>query len=114
VADGTTFQSSGQFGIIVVGICSVFNSASIAFLACAAFAQHLKPGLRWRDGVVLAVVLLTMIAINTFRLAILGWGQSYFEFWHNGEGNTVIAIVQTLVIATVAFIGARWSIRKSH
>ena len=113
VAHGATFQSSATFGIIVIGACSVFTSASVAFLASTAMAQHLKPGLRGRDGLVLLLVLLAMIAINTVRLALMGWGQSYYEFWHNGFGAIIISTFQTILIAVIAYQGARWSIRKS-
>ncbi len=113
VAHGTTFESPDAFAIIVIGACSVFTSASVAFLASTAMAQHLKPGLRWRDGLVLALVLLSMIAINTMRLTLMGWGRSYYQFWHNGNGSTLIAIGQTLVIAAIAYRGARWSIKAS-
>ena len=113
VANGTTFTTGNAFGIIVIGACSVFTSASVAFLASTAMAQHLKPGLRWRDGLVLAGVLLAMIAINTFRLALMGWGRDYYVFWHNGAGSTIYSIVQTLLIAVIAYQGARWSIRTS-
>ncbi|MEO6610271.1 MAG: hypothetical protein ABIN69_17550 [Aestuariivirga sp.] len=113
VANGTTFSASNAFGIIVVGGCSVFNSASVAFLASTAMAQHLKPGFRKRDALVLVGVLLAMVLINTFRLALMGWGKAEYEFWHNGQGTTIFAALQTLLIAVIAYCGARWSIRKS-
>jgi hypothetical protein len=113
VSDGTTFTTGKTFGIIVIGACSVFTSASVAFLASTAMAQHLKPGIRWRDGLVLAGVLLAMIAINTFRLALMGWSRPYYDFWHNGEGATIYSAAQTLLITFIAYLGARWSIRTS-
>ena len=113
VANGTTFMTGNTFGIIVIGACSVFTSASLAFLASTSISQYLKPGLRWRDGLVLAGVLLTMIAINTFRLALMGWGRPYYEFWHNGSGTPIFSALQTLVIAIIAYKGACWSIKAS-
>ena len=113
VANGTTFMTGKTFGIIVIGACSVFSSASVAFLAATAISQHLKPGLRWRDGLVLAGVLLAMIAINTVRLALMGWGRAYYDFWHNGTGTPIFSALQTLLIAIIAYQGACWSIRAS-
>lgn len=113
VSDGTTFMTGKTFGIIVIGACSVFSSASVAFLASTAIAQYLKPGVRWRDGVALAAVLFAMIAINTFRLALMGWGRPYYEFWHNGSGSPIFSAVQTLLIAVIAYQGACWSVRAS-
>ena len=113
VANGTTFSAGKAFGIIVIGGCSVFNSASVAFLASTAMAQHLKPGFRKRDAVVLGGVLLAMIAINTFRLALMGWGAEQYHFWHNGPGSPYFAAAQTFLIAAFAYLGARWSVKKS-
>jgi hypothetical protein len=113
VVNGTVFKGPDHFAIVVVGFCSVFNSASFAFLACAAMTQNLKVGIRARDGLVLIIVLLAMLTINTARLAVLGWNRSNFEFWHNGPGLSLIAIFQIIAITLIAYFGARWSLRTS-
>jgi len=108
---GVTFQQSNGFGIVVVGACSVFNSASVAFLAATAMTQLLKPGFGRRDIAVLLMVLASMIAINTGRLIVMGWGHEQFAFWHDGPGGLYISFGQTIVIAAVALLGARWAVK---
>jgi hypothetical protein len=110
--EGVTFIQPSGFGIVLVGNCSVFNSASVAFLASTAMTQFIKPGIRRRDFLVLAVVLGAMIVINTCRMVLMGWDKHLFEFWHDGGGGPYIALAQTVSIAAIAFVGARWSVRE--
>ena len=112
LAQGPYFKTSTGFGIVIVGVCSVFNSASVAFLASTAIGQYVRPGLSNRDVIVIAVVLIIMVLINTCRLMLMGWSPSLFEYWHNGNGGPVIALVQTVIIAVVATVGAIWAARK--
>lgn len=109
---GVTFVSPNGFGIVIVGVCSVFNSASVAFLATTAISQFIRPGLRFRDGIVTIAVLLTMILINTCRLILMGWDRSLFAYWHDGAGGPVVAAAQTMIIAIVATSGAIWAARE--
>ncbi|MDE2445540.1 MAG: hypothetical protein KGO94_05120, partial [Alphaproteobacteria bacterium] len=84
---------------------------SLALLAATAASQYVKPGLSRRDIVVLGAVLAAMVAINTSRLILMGWGPTYFKFWHNGDGSIYIAAGQTLLIAALSFAGAHWAAR---
>ncbi len=111
---GVTFLSPNGFGIVVVGVCSVFNSASVAFLASTAISQFLRPAVFRRDAIVTIVVLLTMVMINTCRLILMGWNRSLFAYWHDGAGEPVIATVQTIIIATLATAGAWWAMQKKQ
>ena len=112
VAKGATFATENGFGIVVVGICSVFSSASIVLVAAAAFTQYLRAGFARRDLVVVLILLSTMIAINTARLVLMGWNRASFAYWHEGAGGPYIAAAQTLVIAAIAAWGASWASRQ--
>ena len=114
LADGATFRTSNGFGIVIVGICSVFNSASVAFLASTAIRQYVRSGLSFRDVIVMAIVLIVMVLINTCRLILMGWNHSLFEYWHNGNGGPVIALLQTGIIAAVSIAGANWAAREKN
>jgi hypothetical protein len=111
---GVTFVSQNGFGIVIVGVCSVFNSASVAFLATTAISQFVQPGLRGRDGIVTIIVLLTIVLINTSRLILMGWDRSLFAYWHDGAGGPVISAVQTIIIAIIATSGAIWAAREKR
>ena len=113
-AEGVTFASSNGFGIVIVGVCSVFNSASVAFLASTAIGQYARPGWFARDAVVAAIVLAAMIVINTCRLVLMGWDRDLFAYWHDGGGAPVVAITQTIVIAVIATLGAIWAAREKR
>jgi hypothetical protein len=111
---GVTFLSPNGFGIVIVGVCSVFNSASVAFLATTAISQFIRPGLRLRDGIVTIAVLLTMVIINTCRLILMGWNQALFAYWHDGAGGPFVAAAQTVIIAIIATSGALWAAREKQ
>ncbi|MDE2384818.1 MAG: hypothetical protein KGO53_09370 [Alphaproteobacteria bacterium] len=110
-SNGATFRTGEGFSIIVIGACSVFNSASVAVLAATAISQRLKTWMGKRDIAAMAAVLLVMLAMNSGRLAILGWSRDNYLFWHNGPGVVWFGLGETAVIAIVATLCARWAAR---
>ena len=112
VADGALFKAAGNFGILIVGACSVFSSASVAVLATVALIQNKRAGFKWRDLAATVLVLLAMLFISTARLVIYGWSSESFRYWHNGDGVSIIEQTQILLMGGIAFVCANWAVRE--
>jgi hypothetical protein len=102
----TTFFAPDGHALALIAGCSSFNNVSTAVLACAAVAMLRRT--EWVRGDIASVVVATsaMILINSARICLFAWSSDYLLFWHDGAGAQILAIVQTLVVLAIAWLGA--------
>lgn len=85
----------------IADACSSFANVSLAILLWVAFTQH--RGIRWSGMNIFWCLLgcLSIMAINTFRISLIGFFPEYYSLIHGETGATVAAwlyIIVTLLI----------------
>ena len=110
---GTNFQTPDGHSIVLVGGCSSFNNVSTAVLGCATIAMMTRTQWIRRDITTVAIASVVMILANAARLCLIAWSSSAHLFWHNGVGEQILAISQTVIILLVAWWGAAPSRRPA-
>jgi hypothetical protein len=91
----------GPGGIIVAWGCTSFANASFALLLWMALTRTLRPMPKsgeWRN---LAAVFMTIFAINTVRLALMGQSVETYQRLHGATGNFWLSML--LFGATLAW-----------
>lgn len=103
---GTTFIASDGHTIVLIGACSSFNNVSSAALACVTVAMLTRTEWRRRDLATIAIASVVMILANSLRICLLARGDESHLYWHNGIGEQILGISQTLIILLIAWWGA--------
>lgn len=103
---GTTFIAPDGHTIALVGACSSFNNVSSALLACVTVTMLTRSEWIRRDFVTIAIASIVMILVNTFRICLISRSDESHLFWHNGIGEQILVISQTLIILLIAWWGA--------
>jgi exosortase/archaeosortase family protein len=103
---GTNFTSPDGNTVTLVGACSSFNNVSSAALACVAVAMLMRPEWRRRDLATLAIASVVMVLANSLRLCLITGSAAAHLYWHNGVGEQILTISQTLIILLIAWWGA--------
>jgi hypothetical protein len=106
---GVTFRAADGHGVALIGACSSFNNISMAMLACIAAIGLQRSHFVGRDGAVIAIAVLVMLAINVARLCLLMTGRADFAFWHDGQGAEWVALATTISALMIGLAGAGWS-----
>jgi exosortase/archaeosortase family protein len=109
----TTFAAPDGHAIALVGGCSSFNNISTALLACVAITMLTRTEWERRDVGVIAIVVVVMILLNTFRICLLAWDHASHVYWHDGPGAQIFGLGQTLLVLLLAWYGARPSRRAA-
>ena len=103
---GTTFIAPDGHTLVLVGACSSFNNVSSAVLACVAVTMLTRPEWRRRDLATIAIASVVMIVVNSLRICLLARSGASHLYWHNGMGEQILVIAQTLIILLIAWWGA--------
>ena len=106
VWNDTTFYTTPDFAISLVGACSSFHNLSTALLACVAATMFMRTEWAQRDIPRLLAAIVSMILMNDARLCLLAWSPSAYAFWHNGAGAPLLALLMTATLLVIAFWGA--------
>jgi len=104
---GTTFIAPDGHTIVLIGACSSFNNVSSAALACVTVAMLTRTEWRRRDLATIAIASVVMILANSLRICLLARGDESHLYWHNGIGEQILVIAQTLIILLIAWWGRR-------
>jgi exosortase/archaeosortase family protein len=102
---GTTFIAPDGHTLVLVGACSSFNNVSSAVLACVAVTMLARPEWRRRDWVTVVIASVAMILVNSLRICLLTRSDASHLYWHNGVGEQILAISQTMLILLIAWWG---------
>ena len=106
-----TVSTGSGFKISIIGECSAFNNLSLAILAALAAIIGVRGSLRRDDIIGILIVCVVLIAFNTVRLSVFASSHSAYEYWHEGEGAPVLAILQIVLTLGAA---AAISLRTRH
>ncbi len=98
--------------IAVIGACSAFNNISLAALAAVSGLLIVKDKLTKSDLWPILLICFAMLIFNTIRLSLFAVSRAGYEYWHEGSGAPVLAIVQTALLFAAVFILRNVSIRK--
>lgn len=109
----TTFTGPDGHAIVLVGGCSSFNNLSSALLAVVAITMLARTEWERRDAGVIAIVVVSMILLNTLRICLLAWSADSYAYWHNGPGVVVFGLGQSLLVLLLAWYGAQLSRRPA-
>jgi exosortase/archaeosortase family protein len=109
----TTFTDPDGHTIALVGGCSSFNNLSTAVLACVAITMLTRTEWERRDIGVIAIVVIIMILLNTFRICLLAWNYASYAYWHNDPGAHIFGLGQTLLVLLLAWHGTQLSRRPA-
>ena len=104
---GTTFIAPDGHTLVLVGACSSFNNVSSAVLACVAVTMLARPEWRRRDLATVAIASVVMILVNSLRICLLTRSDASHLYWHNGMGEQILVISQTLIILLIAWWGVK-------
>ncbi len=100
-----TLTAGNGFYITIIGACSAFNNLSLAVLATIAALIGVRGHLQRRDLGGIALVCLVLMIFNSLRLSVFASSRGAYEYWHEGAGIPILAVMQTAVtLAAVAFV----------
>lgn len=105
--DGMLISGEDGHRVGIVGGCSSFRNASLGAIAYVSAVMLYRRIWAAADYGYLAAVISTSVITNAARLAVLGSGRSYYDYWHEGDGVAVLIFVQTVLIAAVTLAGVR-------
>jgi exosortase/archaeosortase family protein len=108
VWNGTTFYTTPDFAVSLVGACSSFHNLSTAVLVCVAATMFMRTDWARRDIPRLLAAVAIMVFMNDTRICLLAWSPSAYEFWHNGAGAPVLDFLTTAILLIIAFWGTAW------
>lgn len=98
---------NGSGSLLIGAPCSSMANVSLAILCWTCFTQYY--GVQWRiqniGWCILAVV--SVMAVNVGRIALIGFFPSYYEFLHNGGGVEIFAWLSALACFGVSYFGVR-------
>jgi exosortase/archaeosortase family protein len=64
-----------------------------------------RPEWRRRDLATVAIASVVMILVNSLRVCLLTRSDASHLYWHNGVGEQILVISQTLIILLIAWWG---------
>ena len=102
----TTFFAPAGHSVSLIAGCSSFNNVSTAVLACAAVTMLRRTEWVRDDIATVAIAAIAMILVNAVRICLFVWSPNYHAYWHDGVGAQILAIVQTLAVLAIAWLGA--------
>ncbi|HTZ71780.1 MAG TPA: archaeosortase/exosortase family protein [Acetobacteraceae bacterium] len=90
----------GDFVVEVLSACTSSWQLPNVCLAFVVVVLFLRGSFRKTDLLWLALSLLTSVALNEIRLALMARGSAQYEYWHHGTGETIYGVA-ALAAATL-------------
>ena len=103
VWNDTTFYTTPDFAVSLVGACSSFHNLSTAVLACVVATMFMRTDWTRRDIPRLLAAIAIMIVMNDARICLLAWSPTAYAFWHNGAGAPLLGFLMTATLLAIAF-----------
>lgn len=102
----TIIGRTGAPGIIVYGPCSAFHNLSLGLLCWVTVTKLVRTEWLRKDFLVAGLVCLTVVLLNTGRLALLVVRPEEFDYWHTGFGAVLVGWVTSLAVLAISVWGA--------
>ena len=106
---GTVIKPPHDVGIVVQMPCSSFANLSLICLCYTSLAA--LDGARWsrRNLMAVAAICVVMVLLNTVRMMLMARSLPAYKYWHEGDGNTMFAILMSIAAVTLCSMGSRWA-----
>jgi hypothetical protein len=102
-------NSEGHQLMILTG-CTSYTNLSIALLAWFSWTQASVGAVISRHWVAAGLVVVTIVAINITRLALMGVGPDFYRFIHDGAGTVIVEAFMILATLFIANWGCRYGL----
>jgi exosortase/archaeosortase family protein len=88
--DGTVISNGSGFAIDIVEGCSAFHNTIVTAFVWLSLIKIQKLDFRLKYFYILAIGLLAVILLNTFRISVMSLSEEQYLFWHSGPGEWIV------------------------
>jgi exosortase/archaeosortase family protein len=88
--EGTLISNGSGFAIDIVEGCSAFHNTIVTAFVWLSLIKIQKLDFRLKYFYILAIGLLAVILLNTFRISVMALSEGQYLFWHEGPGQWIV------------------------
>jgi hypothetical protein len=96
----------GGHNLFIYSPCSSFHNISLGLLCWVSITKLVRTTWVWGDVVAALLVCAAVIGLNATRLYLMALNPGYFEYWHLGMGEQIVAWSTTAIVLVISLWGA--------
>lgn len=112
-ATGNVLTSVDGTKFVIAPGCSSLHGISLALVLWTTTLAWFAWPVTSRQIVFLALAIVATVAVNGFRLAMIGWNPEHFDYWHIGDGAILFGWVALIAVTGVLYLGMHHDLRKA-
>jgi hypothetical protein len=96
----------GGHSVFIYSPCSSFHNISLGLLCWVSITKLVRSSWVRGDPVVALLVCAAVIVLNATRLYLMALSPEYFDYWHLGMGEQLVAWSTTAIVLLISLWGA--------
>lgn len=112
-ASGNVVTSVDGTQFVIAPGCSSLHGISLALVLWTTALAYFARPVTSRNLAFLGLAIVATIAVNGFRLAMIGWNPEHFDYWHIGDGAILFGWGALIAVTGVLYMGMRHDLRKA-